>query len=396
MSSSRRDYRGSAFLSCGFRPFFLFGSLFSGLSILLWLPQFYDRLDLASRFAPLDWHIHELYFGFLPAIITGFLFTAVPNWTGRMPIRGTPLLLLLLVWISGRLAVSFSSLLDWRVVMTVDVSFLALIVIVIANEIVAGKNWRNLKVLLPVVVLVVANIVFHLEARFDGVSDYSRRVAATAVVLLIMIIAGRVIPSFTRNWLSRENPGRLPVAFSRFDAVAILVGLAAMTGWAIAPDANATGVVMAIASAVHFVRLARWAGDRTLGDSLVFILHVSYFYVPLGFALIAGAAMFGDTAPQLAGVHALGVGAAGGMTLSVMVRASLGHTGRQLQAGLITKLLFMAVNCAAVARILAGLGLGPQDMLIHVAGMCWMIAFVGFGLLFSRALLLPRSHPAGA
>lgn len=394
MSSARHSYQGPAFLSGGFRPFFFFGSLFSGLSILLWLPQFYDELELASRFAPVDWHVHELYFGFLPAIITGFLFTAVPNWTGRMPIRGLPLLLLLLVWIAGRLAFSFSSLLDWRVVMMVDVSFLTLIAVVIANEIVAGKNWRNLKVLMPVVLLIGANVAFHLEAHFDGVSDYSRRTAATAVIVLIMIIGGRVIPSFTRNWLSRENPGRLPVPFSRFDAAAILIGFAAMTSWVIAPEAKATGVGMVVASAVHFARLVRWAGDRTLRDSLVFILHVSYFYVPLGFALIAAAALFGDVVPQLAGTHALGVGAVGGMTLSVMMRASLGHTGRPLQAGMVAKLLFLAVNCAAVARISAGLNLGPQDMFIHAAGVFWMVAFVGFGVLFSRVLLLPQSRPA--
>ena len=394
MSSARRSYHGLAFLSGGYRPFFFFGALFSGLSILLWLPQFYAELELASRFAPVDWHVHELFFGFLPAIITGFLFTAVPNWTGRMPIRGMPLLLLLLVWIAGRLAFGFSSLLDWRVVMMVDISFLALIAVVIANEIIAGKNWRNLKVLMPVVLLVGANVAFHLEAHFDGVSDYSRRAAATAVIVLIMIVGGRVIPSFTRNWLSRENPGRLPVPFSRFDAVAILIGFAAMTSWVIAPEAKATGVGMAVASAVHFARLARWAGDLTLKDGLVFILHVSYFYVPLGFALIAGAALFGNVVPQLAGIHALGVGAVGGMTLSVMVRASLGHTGRPLYASMAAKLLFLSVNCAAVTRIFAGLDLGPQDMLIHAAGIFWMVAFVGFAILFSRALLLPQSRPA--
>ncbi len=393
MSTARRQYQGLAFLSGGFRPFFLFGSLFSGLSVLLWLPQFYDVLELASRFAPVDWHVHELYFGFLPAIITGFLFTAVPNWTGRMPIRGLPLLMLLLVWIAGRLAVSFSSWLDWRAVMMVDASFLALIAVVIANEIIAGKNWRNLKVLLPVVLLVAANVGFHLEAHLDGVSDYSRRAAATAVIVLIMIIGGRVIPSFTRNWLTRENPGRLPVPFSRFDAAAILIGFAAMASWVIAPEANATGLAMVIASAVHFARLARWAGDRTVRDSLVLILHVSYFYVPLGFALIAAAILSGGVVPQLAGTHALAAGAVGGMTLSVMVRASLGHTGQPLHASMAAKLLFMSVNCAAIARILAGLDLGPQDMLIHAAGIFWIVAFIGFATLFSRSLLLPQLRP---
>jgi uncharacterized protein involved in response to NO len=185
----------------------------------------------------------------------------------------------------------------------------------------------------------------------------------------------------------------LPVPFARFDAVAILIGFAAMASWVIAPEAKATGIGMAVASAVHFARLARWAGDRALGDVLVFILHVSYFYVPLGFALIAAAALFDDAVPQLAGMHALGVGAAGGMTLSVMVRASLGHTGQPLHASMTAKLLFMSVNCAAIARIIAGLDLGPQDMLIHAAGIFWMVAFIGFASLFSRALLLPQLRP---
>ena len=163
-------------------------------------------------------------------------------------------------------------------------------------------------------------LAFTWRSHFDGVSDYSRRSAATAVIVLIMIIGGRVIPSFTRNWLTRENPGRLPVPFSRFDVAAILIGFAAMASWVIAPEANATGLAMVIASGVHFARLARWAGDRTVRDSLVFILHVSYFYVPFGFGLIAAAILSGGVVPHLAGTHALGVGAAGGMTLSVMVR----------------------------------------------------------------------------
>lgn len=390
MSAASRNYQGPAFLSGGFRPFFLLGAFYSGLSILLWLPQLYGRLELSSALAPVDWHIHELYFGFLPAIITGFLFTAVPNWTGRMPIRGMPLLLLLVVWIIGRIAVCFSAGLDWRLVMIVDVGFLALIAVVIGNEIVAGKNWRNFKVLIPVTFLVAANIAFHTEVQYSGTSDLSRRAAAGAILLLIMLIGGRVIPSFTRNWLVRENPGKLPVPFSRYDVFTIAVSVIAMSVWIVTPSAHLTGGLMAIACVLQCIRLWRWAGYRTFGDSLVLIMHVSYLFVPLGFGLIAASTLWPDQVPQIAGIHALSVGAVGTITLSIMVRATLGHTGRTLRASAFAKVIFVCVIAAALARIFAGLDIGPTDTLLYVAALGWAIAFIGFGAAFAPALTMPR------
>ncbi len=389
---SRRDYKGLAFLSGGFRPFFLFGALYAGLSILLWLPQFQGELDLASAFSPLDWHVHELFFGFLPAIVTGFLFTAVPNWTGRLPVRGMPLLLLFIVWMLGRITVSFSAGIDWLYVLFIDVSFTALVAAVIANEIIAGKNWRNLKVLMPLSVIVLANIGFHLEVHFDGTSDYSRRAGASAIILLIMIIGGRVVPSFTRNWLARHNPGRLPAPSSRYDIATIVISLLALVVWIVVPFGLVTGWFMLIAAVLQFVRLARWAGDRTFGDFLVSIMHIAYLFVPVGFGLIAASVFWPDDVAQLAGIHALGVGAIGSMTLAIMARASLGHTGRALKATTPVKLMFAAVIMSAVARILAGLQIGPYDTLIHIAAFGWSAAFIGFGIVFAPALLLAQRH----
>jgi len=381
-----RLYTGPAILSYGFRPFFLLGSLYSGLSILLWLPQFYGELSLSTLFAPTDWHVHELYFGFLPAIATGFLFTAVPNWTGRMPLQGDGLLALVLLWIAGRLAITFSSHIGWQAALIIDAGFLIAVAMVIAREIIAGANWRNLKVLLPLTILTAANIAFHLEAHFNGVSDISRRLAALAAITLIMLIGGRVIPSFTRNWLVRENPGRLPAAFSRFDLLSIAVGVAALVLWTAYPDSLATASAMAIAALFQFIRLARWAGLRTLRDPLVWMLHAGYLFVPVGFALIAAGGFWPETVSPLAGVHALGVGAVGGMTLSMMVRASLGHTGQQLKAGLSGTLIFSALLVAAVTRILAALSDSHTGITLHVAAFAWMVAFAGFGLLFAPAL----------
>ncbi|WP_417413298.1 NnrS family protein [Hoeflea sp.] len=381
-----RPYSGPAILSYGFRPFFLLGALYSGLSILLWLPQFYGELSLSTLFAPTDWHVHELYFGFLPAVATGFLFTAVPNWTGRMPLQGNGLLALVLLWLAGRFAVTFSIHIGWQAALIIDVSFLIAVAMVIAREIIAGENWRNLKVLLPLAILAASNIVFHLEAHFTGASDIGRRLAALAAVTLIMLIGGRVIPSFTRNWLVRENPGRLPAPFSSFDLLSIAVAVVALVLWTARPDSLLTAAAMALAALLQSLRLARWAGLRTLRDPLVWMLHAGYLFVPAGFALIAAARFWPDVVSPVAGVHAFGVGAVGGMTLAVMMRASLGHTGQKLKAGLSGTVLFVALLVAAVSRILATFSDSHTGMALHIAAFAWLIAFAGFGLVFAPAL----------
>src|SRR6476660_3410332 len=126
-ASRPRVHEGWPLLASGFRPFFLLGSVYAGLAILVWLPVFYGEINLVSAFAPRDWHVHEMLYGYLPAVITGFLFTAIPNWTGRLPIQGTPLLLLVLVWIAGRLCVTISADVGWLPAAAIDVGFLALI-----------------------------------------------------------------------------------------------------------------------------------------------------------------------------------------------------------------------------------------------------------------------------
>jgi uncharacterized protein involved in response to NO len=206
-----REHRGWPVLSAGFRPFFLFGAIQAGLAILVWLPVFYGELRLSSAFAPRDWHVHEMLYGYLPAIITGFLFTAIPNWTGRLPIQGASLLALVIVWIAGRICVTLSADTTWWVAMLIDASFLALVALATAREIAAGRNWRNLPVVLLVLILLAGNLAFHLEAHYLGAADHAIRIGIAVVVLLISLIGGRIIPSFTRNWLVREKPGRLPV-----------------------------------------------------------------------------------------------------------------------------------------------------------------------------------------
>jgi uncharacterized protein involved in response to NO len=374
--------------SYGFRPFFLLGSIYAGLAILVWLPLFYGEITLSSAFAPRDWHVHEMLFGYLPAVITGFLFTAIPNWTGRLPIRGKPLMGLVAVWLAGRACVTFSAHTGWLAAMLVDASFLLAVAAAASREILAGRNWRNLKVVILLLLLLAANIAFHLEAHLEGAADVSIRLGIAVVVLLITLIGGRIVPSFTRNWLVRENPGRLPAPFGRFDIVAIAVGALALVSWIVRPEGSVTAGTMVMAGLLHLVRLARWAGDRTAGERLLLILHIGYAFVPLGFLLSAAAAL--GLIPTSGGIHAWMAGAAGVMTLAVMSRATLGHTGQQLTASVATQAIYAAVIIAALSRICAVLEPAHSTGLLHVAAFSWAAAFFGFALAFGPRLIGSR------
>jgi uncharacterized protein involved in response to NO len=380
-----RAHQGIPLLANGFRPFFLLGSIQAGLAILVWLPMFYGEITLTSVFAPRDWHVHEMLYGYLPAVITGFLFTAIPNWTGRLPIQGTPLLVLVIVWIAGRLCVTFSAETGWLAALLVDASFLALVALAAAREILAGRNWRNLNVVMLVLLLLAGNVAFHLEAHFHGAADAGIRIGIAVVVLLISLIGGRIVPSFTRNWLVRENPGRLPVPFGRFDMIVVAVGALALGLWVVIPAGQWTGAALVLAGLLHLVRLGRWAGDRTWRERLLLILHIGYAFVPIGFLLNAASAF--ELVAAGAGIHAWMAGAAGIMTLAVMSRATLGHTGQQLTASFTTQAIYAAIIVAALSRIYAVIEPARSELLLHVAAFAWALAFIGFAAAFGPLLL---------
>jgi uncharacterized protein involved in response to NO len=378
-----RPHDGWPIFSTGFRPFFLLGSIYAGLAILVWLPVFTGELTLTTAFAPRDWHVHEMLYGYLPAVITGFLLTAIPNWTGRLPIQGKPLLGLVVLWLAGRVCVTFSTETGWMEAMFVDTSFLLLVAA--AREIIAGRKWSNLNVVILILVLLAGNVAFHLEAHFNGAADTSIRIGIAVVVMLISLIGGRIIPSFTRNWLARENPGRLPAPFARFDMLVVAISALVLVLWIIRPSGVAAGYALALAGCLHAIRLGRWAGDRTWRERLVLILHVGYAFVPIGF-LLSAASAFGMVAAG-AGIHAWMAGAAGVMTLAVMSRATLGHTGQKLTASVSTQAIYAAAIVAALARICAVIEPVHSVPLLHLAAFAWAAAFVGFAISFGPVLI---------
>lgn len=386
-----RSHAGAAILSYGFRPFFLCGAIWAALAVAIWLPVLSGSFVLPTAFSPVEWHVHELLYGYLPAVVAGFLLTAVPNWTGRLPVTGMPLLALLLLWGAGRLAILVSASIGAQAAATIDALFLAALACLIAREIIAGRNWRNLMVLALVSLLLVGNVAFHAEAMLaKGGASYGIRIGIGAAILLISVIGGRIVPSFTRNWLVRWAPGRLPAPIGRFDVAAILFGAAAIVCWIVAPDGIVTAVAALIAAMAHAARLARWAGHRTVSEPIVLVLHVAYGFIPVGFLLLA----LGITAPVLVvstgALHAWTIGAIGLMTLAVMTRASLGHTGHELTAGWATQVIYVAAGIAAVARILTAFGIA-RTPLLHLSATAWVVAFGGFAVVYGPLLMRPRA-----
>jgi uncharacterized protein involved in response to NO len=264
---------------------------------------------------------------------------------------------------------------------------LTLVVAATAREIVAGKNWRNLRVVGLVTLLLAGNIAFHLEAHVHGSAEYGVRIGIAAMVLLIMVIGGRIIPSFTNNWLVRENPGRLPIPFARFDVAMIGLSAATLALWIAQPFGRLTAAALAATAALNIVRLARWAGDRTWRDRLVLILHVGYAFVPFGFLLASAAAL--DIVAAGAGIHAWTVGGAGTM-LAVMTRASLGHTGNALTASALTQAIYAAIIIAALARICSALEPAWSGLLLPISAFAWAAAFLGFAGSFGPLLVRAR------
>ncbi|MDJ0611326.1 MAG: NnrS family protein [Kiloniellales bacterium] len=388
----RRAYRGPAILQQGFRPFFLGAGAWTVIAMALWLGIYLGYLALPSRFDPLAWHSHEMLFGFVGAAIAGFLLTAVPNWTGRLPVRGWPLALLFSLWVAGRLAVGLSEVIGAAAAALIDVAFLVALDGVLLREILAGRNWRNLPVVVIVALLAGCNILIHLEDLTNAeTASGGLRLALATVVMLIALIGGRIVPSFTRNWLKKRNEARLPRPFGPLDRAVLLATLVAGLCWTAWPDSAVTGLLCLLAGLGNGWRLARWRGHRTLCEPLVWVLHLGYGWVALGLAVLGLSIWFPDLLPS-APIHALTAGAMGTMTLAVMTRATLGHTGQALSAGFGTTAIYLLVTAAALLRILSSIIEAGSSLALTLGALCWVGAFGLFVALYAP-LLMARRRP---
>lgn len=388
-----RAWSGTPLLSFGFRPFFLGASVWAALSMVLWVMVLSGTLSLPTAFDPVSWHAHEFLFGYLGAVIGGFLLTAVPNWTGRLPIVGERLGLLAALWLAGRAVVALSALFPAIAVALVDLAFPVGLIAAIGREIVSGKNWRNLPVLGMLGVFTLGNAFFHLEAALGGYAaqGIGLRTGVAAGVMMVGVIGGRIVPSFTRNWLvKRKSNASVAPPMKSLDKVTLLLLAAALLLWIVMPIHPATGGALVLVGALHLVRLARWAGHRTLEEPLVTVLHVGYLFVPFGALALGIAILAGSPGGVAAAQHLWMAGAFGLMTLAVMTRATLGHTGRELTADGATIAIYALVLISVAMRCSAIFWPDQAMLLFEVAGMAWIAAFAGFAGVYGRMLLGPK------
>ena len=386
----RRMAAAPAFLRGGFRPFFFGGAAWAVIALAIWLTSLAGGLALPSLFEPLIWHRHEMLFGFVGAVISGFLLTAIPNWTGRLPIAGPPLAGLFGLWLAARVAVLCSSQIGALPAAALDVGFYLLLAGLAGREVLAAKN-RNVPIVVLVLLFGTANAIDHAGAAgLISDVDLGARAGIALVVTMISLIGGRIIPSFTRNWMAKQGmKKRLPTQPGRFDIAVIAATATALAAWLILPEWIATGWLLLAAGLAQAARLARWGGLRSARDPMVFILHVGYFWIPTGLLLLA-TSILGETVPRSAAIHALTAGAMATMILAVMTRATLGHTARELKASPQTTFLYALVTIGAVLRVSSPLGLIDYKIGMEISAVAWAGAFLVFLGVYGPILFRPR------
>jgi uncharacterized protein involved in response to NO len=385
----RRMAAAHPFFRGGFRPFFFGGAAWAVIALTLWICSLTGQITIPAAVDPLAWHRHEMLFGFVGAIVSGFLLTAVPNWTGRLPIAGWPLAGLFALWASARLAVLFSGIVTIPIAASLDVGFFVVLALLAAREVLEANN-RNLPVVGLILLFGLADAVDYLAITGTiPAPDLGWQIALSIVVLLISLIGGRIIPSFTRNWMAKRGiRSGLSSQPGKFDLIVIGATAFALLAWITGPATAPIGAILIIAAALQLVRWLRWRGYRTFADPLVLILHVGYAWLPIGLALL-GLSLMGAV-PRSAAIHALTAGAMTTMILAVMTRASLGHTARELRANAATVVLYVLVTAGALLRVSASLGLVDYNFGLEVAGLVWGGALLLFLIAYAPVLWRPR------
>ena len=376
--------QGLPVLRLGFRPLYIAGTLFAALALPIWLVMFFGQLAWAPNAPPLLWHAHEMLFGFAVAIIVGFLLTAAKAWTGLQTARGPLLAALVLLWLAARIAAWVGPYFLYAVL---DLALLPLVALILVRVLLKARNYRNLPLALLLALLAAANLLFHLALMgMLALSAMTPLYAALALIVMIeCVMGGRVIPAFTMA----VTPGlKLVVrpALERFTLGATALGLLL---WLLAAPALPTAAVLLLASALQLRRLLGWRSDVTRQRPILWILHAAYAWIPVALALLA-LAQFGLVSNS-AGVHALAVGATGGLIIGMVTRTARGHTGRPLQVARAEVLAYALVMTAALLRVVLPL-LAPSLYVVALlaATVAWSAAFLIYLWIYTPWLLRTR------
>ena len=376
--------RGWAFLRLGFRPFYLGGALVAAVMVPLWLLMFLGKLSFTPAVAPLWWHAHEMLFGFAAAAVIGFLLTAGKNWTGLDTPRGPLLGALVLLWLAARLASLLGSPLTYALL---DVALLPLVALMFARLLWRAKNFRNMPLALVLLLLASANGLFHLAALGGlDINPMTTLYAALALITVIeTVIAGRVVPIFTKN----VTPGLKLEASPLRERVTLGLTVAGLLMWVLLPANVVSAVVLALAGVAQALRLWGWRPSVTWTRPILWILHLSYAWIALGLGLLALAQL--GWLPTSAGVHALGLGATGGLIMGMATRTARGHTGRPIIASKPEVVMYVLVMLATVCRVLAStLLIQHYSLLLMLATTAWSLAFGLYLWVFTPWLMAAR------
>lgn len=378
----RNSSQDHPFLALGFRPFYLLGAAFAGLAVPAWTAVTLGWV--ASSRLDLLWHMHEMLFGFVIAIVVGFLYTAGRNWTGLWTPHGRYLGALAALWVAGRLGML---MLPPMYGAALDVAFLPLATWPLYRVIRRAGNTRNLVMVLLLAVLALANAVFHASALGWLAISPMRPLygAIVAIIVIETVLGGRVIPHFTANAV----PGLRTRSYPYLEKACLAMSVATGLAWAVLPQSMLLGVLALVTAVLQAVRMAGWKPLRTLGNPLLWILHLSYGWIAVGFGMLA-LACFG-LAPHSAAVHLLAVGAMGGLIIGMITRTTLGHTGRMLKAGTSERAMYLLLQGAVLARLLAAFdSAGLREPALVVATLCWSLAFGLFCVVYGPYLMRPR------
>lgn len=381
---------GFAFSRKGFRPFFLLAAVSGALLVPLWILALQGTLVIAWSTNAVLWHAHEMVFGYTSAVIAGFLLTAAARWTDRETLVGAPLLGLAALWMGGRIVMTLPMGLPLTWIAAIDLAFLPVLTAVVARPIVLSRSKRNYGIIAVLAAFSAANLVMHLDVL--GVAPAWGRTSAlfgtSLTVLLMALIAARIVPMFTRNALRDERIRALP-ALDRAALVAIgaLIAAELTSG-----DSWVTGTAAALAAVLLAARTWFWGGWQSRKDPMLWVLHVGHLWMVVGLALKAATPLW--PVASSAATHALTAGAIGCLTLGMMARVSLGHTGRMIVASSLTRISFVLMLVAGSLRVIAPLIQVSYLTLLAVSAAAWALSLLLFVVEYSRVLAQPRADGA--
>lgn len=374
---------GFALWNLGFRPFYLLASVFSACSVLLWAAQYSGWLPAAYLQGPL-WHGHEMLFGYTMAVVAGFLLTAVRAWTGQPTPAGVPLMALAALWVAGRVLVLTP--LSMLAAM-VNAAFPLALAVAIAIPLLRARNVRNYFFvgLLMVMGALVAALHLGLQGRFELPPKLGLQLGLDVMLFIMAVMGGRVIPMFTNNGV----PGAGAARHALVEKLALASLLLLFTVDLLQLQSGIVATVALAAAIAHGVRLTLWRSWRTFAVPLVWILHAAYAWIVVHLALRAFSG-YGWLAGSYA-VHALTVGAIGGLTLGMMTRTARGHTARPLLADGWELTCFLLIQAAALVRVFGGMVSATLYLpSIQVSGVLWGLAFGIYAVRYWPVLTRPR------